>query len=147
MCKQNKISSILPISRQMFSCFQESKASSLIPVSWEYKLRNSRCPPPCPSFPQLLLLSMISYGIVYCFDTMRPPVAALSTPNFLCTPYQTLSKYSSSPPAYSFEFYCSAQCQMVWTVLLASLGQLSWFCPLPAPCVPQPTYSQGSIRN
>lgn len=38
----------------------------------------------------------------------------------------------------SSSFTAFAWCHMVWTIPLTSSGQLSWFCPIPAPCVPQP---------
>ena len=41
---------------------------------------------------------------------------------------------ANSPQFYSFFAWCC----MVWNIPLASLGQLSQFCSLSAPCAPQP---------
>ena len=43
------------------------------------------------------------------------------------------------PPSFFFpQFIYSAWCPMVWNTSLASLGQLSWLCPLPVSCALQP---------
>jgi len=37
-------------------------------------------------FPQLLLLSMMSYGVQYAFGQLGSAVPTVSPPSFLCTP-------------------------------------------------------------
>jgi len=36
---------------------------------------------------------------------------------------------------------------MLWDISPTSLVQLSWFCPLPAPCVSPAPHWQGSMRS
>lgn len=42
--------------------------------------------------------------------------------------------------------YSSAWCHMVWNIPLASLGQLFWFCLLPAPWITTPS-CQDNMRS
>ena len=37
-------------------------------------------------------------------------------------------------------------CHIVWNIPLARQGQLSWFCPLPAPCAQQPSLAGGETE-
>lgn len=76
---------VLPISRQVFSHFQQSRVPSCLTVAWEDKCHDSKCPPRC----------------LY--------------PSFI-------------PERYVI--------YIVWDIPLASWGQLSWLCPLAAPCAP-----------
>jgi len=75
-----------------FSHFQESRAPSHIVVTWEDKCHHSKC---VPLFfcSQILLLSMMSYGMGYPFAGMYGtgyPFGqlgpAVSLPSPLCTP-------------------------------------------------------------
>ena len=67
----------------MFSHFQQSRASSRITVTWEDKHHNSKHP---PTSPQLILMSMRSYGTEYSFSQLGSAVPAVSPPSFLHTP-------------------------------------------------------------
>lgn len=40
------------------------------------------------------------------------------------------------PPPHHFQVL-STLCHLLWNIPLTIFGQPSWFCPLPAPCVPQ----------
>lgn len=44
-------------------------------------------------------------------------------------------------------FHCQAGHHMVRVISIVILGQLSWFCPLPASCAPPAPCWQGSIRS
>ena len=92
VCKQAKqrIHSLLPIFRQVFSQLQESRAPSCVMVTWEDKLYHSERPPSF-FFPQLYMLSMMSYGMEYPFGQLGSAVPAVSPPNFLCTPASSLA--------------------------------------------------------
>jgi len=70
---------LFPISRQVLSHPQESRAPSCVTVTWEDKSHHSRCSPPS-SFSQLYVLSLTSYGMEY------PALPAVSPPGFLWTP-------------------------------------------------------------
>jgi len=50
------------------------------------------------------------------------------------------------PPSLS-QLCCSARCHVTWEGPLGSLGQLSWFCPLSTPSVPQTPHWLGSVRS
>ena len=78
--------SLLPISRQMFSHPQESRAPPLIAVTLEDKHRHSKCPPLPSSSPSILLLSIMSHGMEYPFGHLASAVPVVSPPSFLCTP-------------------------------------------------------------
>lgn len=39
--------------------------------------------------------------------------------------------------------YCWAQCCVVWNIPLVRWGHLSWLCPVPSSCPPQPTCQWG----
>jgi len=79
------IHSLLPIGRQVFSQLQESRASSCVTVTWEDKMPYLNVPPLSFFFPQLYMLSMMSYGMEYPFGQLGSAVLAVSPPNFLCT--------------------------------------------------------------
>jgi len=49
---------------------------------------------------------------------------------------KTPSLRMSLPSFFFPHFYPWAWCRMVWKITLVSWGQLSWLCPLPAPCAP-----------
>ena len=40
-----------------------------------------------------------------------------------------------------------AWCQMVWNIPLASVAQLSWFCPHPAPCAPAAALTGRTVQE
>jgi len=86
------IQSPLPISRQVFSHLQESRAPSRVTVTWENKLRNSKCPnvPPAPSFSP----SFICWAWHHMVWNI-PSVRWASCPG--CTPSQLLMH---SPPSH-----------------------------------------------
>jgi len=50
-------------------------------------------------------------------------------------------------PQQLLQFYFSLWHYVVWDIPLVSLGQLSWFCPLPAPCAPPVPHWQSSVRS
>lgn len=52
------------------------------------------------------------------------------------TDAQPIPEQPAPPPRPATPIYCLAWRQMVWNIHLASLGQLSWVCPLPAPAAP-----------
>lgn len=67
-------------------------------------------------------------------------------------------KWSPSLPMISWEDRCSHSCSsssfiplllfhLAWDVLLVSVAQLSWFCPLPAFCVLPTPHGQGCPRR
>lgn len=63
----------------------------------------------------------------------------------ICQPMSSRSSSNSCqssqiPTAFQAFF---AWCHMVWNIPLVSLGQLSWFCPLPAPCALNPLTSRA----
>lgn len=77
------INSLLPKDKQVFSHLQESRAPSSIMVTWEDKHHPSKLPICCPSFPQLLVLSMTPFGMDYQSGSVVQPGYP---PSFLCTP-------------------------------------------------------------
>ena len=52
------------------------------------------------------------------------------------TDAQPIPEQPPPPHWVATPVYCLAWCQVVWNTPLASLGQLSWVCPLPAPAAP-----------
>ena len=83
---KQRINSLLPIGRQVFSHLQESRAPSRVTVTWEDKHHHSERPPIPSSSPSFLLLSMTSYGMGYPFGQLGSAVPAVSPPNLLPTP-------------------------------------------------------------
>jgi len=79
------IHSLLPISRQVFSHLQESRAPPHVKVTWENKHHHSKCPH-FLLLAQVYVLSMTSYGMEYPFGQLGKAVPAVSPPSFLCPP-------------------------------------------------------------
>lgn len=82
--KQSKKRNSFPIShwQALSSNFQESRATVHVAVACEDKVRNWYC----PSYPQLVLLSMSPYTMENPFWSVLSPVPAKSSPNLLPTP-------------------------------------------------------------
>lgn len=83
MCNRSKIrNSLLPIGRQTFSHFQESRASSCVIVTCEDKCYN----PKCPVF-LLLPPAFIAERNAMCHGiSLWPAALVVSFPNFSHTP-------------------------------------------------------------
>ena len=80
------IHSLLPISRQVFSHLQQSRAPSRIMVTREAKRHHSECPPPSSFIPQLYALSTTSYSTEHPFGQLGSAVLAVPPPSCSCTP-------------------------------------------------------------
>jgi len=79
------IHSLLPISRQVFSHLQESRAPSHRTVTWEDKCHNSECPP----FSLLPPTLYAEHDVIWHGLSLRSvglAVRAVSPPLFLCAP-------------------------------------------------------------
>lgn len=44
-------------------------------------------------------------------------------------------------------FVCFAWCHLVWNIPLASVAQLSWFCPHPSPCAPAALLTGRTVQE
>lgn len=85
------INSLLPINRQMFSHCHDSRTPWCRTFTWEGKYGNSKHPPLFfLSFPQLLVLIMLSWVMTLCvghpFGHLGSAVLAVSPPKLWCTP-------------------------------------------------------------
>ena len=64
-----------------------------------------------------------------------------------CWPVPSHCPRRVNSPIQIPQFYCSAWHHVVWHIPLANVGQLSWLCPLPAPCAPLAHHCQGNARS
>jgi len=71
----------LPLADRRLDIFLERRASVCVMFSLEDKHHYHKHCPFSSSFPQLLMLSMRSYGMGYLFGQMGSPVLAVSIPN------------------------------------------------------------------
>lgn len=68
-----------------FSRIRKPELIACIRTTWEYKHHNCECPLLPSPFPELLLLSMTSYGVIYPFGQLRSVLPAVSPLSLLLT--------------------------------------------------------------
>lgn len=88
--KKNKFSSLLHISRQVFSYFHECRALSYITVAWEVKCHNWRFPLPPFLFPAFISRSIIIWHRISLWS-VRVSCPSCVSPNFWESPACSLS--------------------------------------------------------
>lgn len=76
------IPSLLPISRQICSFFQENRISAWVMVTWEDKCHHAEYPPSLVLSPHLFFQSTSPSGMGYLFDHM----SHCALPSDLCAP-------------------------------------------------------------
>ena len=85
-------------------------------------------------------------GRVMVFTIFTNQVMPSAYPCLLPTDAQPLRKLQHFSDQFPTVFELFPR-DVIWSIPLASLGQLSWFWPLPAPCAPSAPHWQDGYKN